>query len=284
MANSDYELRGSVFGFCPYAYLLNDITALQNEIVMSGYSASFPNGIQLNRAVMIGTGSAAEIVVLEDFIGNTLTLGRGCCDTVPRAHPRGTTVWFFDDSIARDPVEHVATDAIGIKVLSRTLSGGAVPIPNSPALPLVFSSRFARPYPPGNVLIDGVNIEGTHRLGDGTDPLVLTWAHRDRIQQADALIKHEVASVGPEAGTTYTVEVLDALGTVVRTETGITGTSWEYLSADARVDLDEPTDDVAGFIRLKAVRDGLDSWQQYVIPFLVTPVATSDLALEWDVE
>jgi hypothetical protein len=213
--------------------------------------------------------------------GNNLTIGRGCCDTVPRAHPADTVIWFFDDSIARDEEEYVATDVIGIKVLPRTLTGGIVPVENSPAIPLVFNSRFARPYPPGDVRLDGKPLDAIHTLGPASSPLTLTWAHRDRITQADTLVNHSVADVGPEPGTTYTVQVVNSGGTVLRTESGITGTSWEYTAAAAQSDFGGTT--AQGFIRLKSVRDTLDSWQQYEIPFALVVSVERDRTLSWNI-
>ena len=281
MANSDYTARNQTFGFCPYALLQAAITPLQSAVVITGFRSPFPNGIRAGRAAMIGSGITAEIVVVEAFSGNNLTLGRGCCDTVPRAHAANTVIWFFDDSIARDVEEYTATETIGLKVLPRTLSGGVVPIPESPARPLVFNSRFARPYPPGDVRINGNPFTATHTLGEASSPLVLTWKHRDRITQADSLIKHETTDIGPEAGTTYLVEVLNSGGSVVRTVPVASGTSWSYSAAAAQADLGGTTG--TGSIRLWSVRDTLLSWQAYVIPFTLVQSVSRDRALTWNI-
>ena len=281
MANSDYTARNQTFGFCPYALLAAPIAPLQDTVVITGLRSPFPNGIRAGRAAMIGSGITAEIVVVEAFSGNNLTLGRGCCDTVPRAHAANTVIWFFDDSIARDVEEYTATETIGLKVLPRTLSGGVVPIPESPARPLVFNSRFARPYPPGDVRINGNPFTATHTLGEASSPLVLTWKHRDRITQADSLIKHETTDIGPEAGTTYLVEVLNSSGSVVRTEPVASGTSWSYSAAAAQADLGGTTG--TGSIRLWSVRDTLLSWQAYVIPFTLVQSMSRDRALTWNI-
>lgn len=266
MANADYTLRNRVFGFCPNAILAEEIEPLSTSVLMSGYSSPFPNGIRVGMAAMIGTGRNAEIIVIEALTGNILTVGRGCCDTVPRPHQAGSVIWFFDDSIGRDTTEYGSTEVIGVKVLPRTLTGGQVPIENSPPKQLTMSSRFARPYPPGNVRVNGNPFVDVHVLSDAATPLVLTWAHRDRVTQADLLVKHGEATIGPEVGTTYTVEVLNSTGTVIKTVTGISGTSWSYSVAEARTDIGIAAGLVQVSLRLKSVRAGLDSWQSYVIP------------------
>lgn len=269
MANSDYILRNQTFGFCPWAVLASSISPLGASATISGLTSPFPNPIRVGMAAMIGSGRGAEIVSVEAVTGSVLTLGRGCCDTVPRAHDTGTVIWFFDDSIGRDTTQYGSSEVIGVKVLPRTLTGGQVPVEYSAPKQITMSHRFARPYPPGNVRVNGNDIEAPAVLSDTATPLVLTWAHRDRLTQADLLVKHGEASVGPEAGTTYTVEVVNDAGTVVKTVSGISGTSWSYGVNEARADLGVVGGDVSATVRLKAVRDGLDSWQSYVIPIAI---------------
>ena len=82
---------------------------------------------------------------------------------------------------------------------------------------------------------------------------VLTWAHRDRHQQADQSIDHLAGPIGQEPQTHYALRVYQG-ETLLAEKLDIAG-------ATATV---EPG--VSGVIRceLWSIRDGLDSYQRYV--------------------
>jgi hypothetical protein len=95
--------------------------------------------------------------------------------------------------------------------------------------------------------------------------ITVTWAHRDRLLQADQVISESEASIGPEAGTTYTVTYyLDE--DIEHTESGITGTSAtpQLLSGIG-----------VGRIEVVAIRDGLVSWQAATAEFTYDPAPLS---------
>jgi hypothetical protein len=106
--------------------------------------------------------------------------------------------------------------------------------------------------------VDGTSI---YLLGTTVVPEPdLTWTHRDRLLQADVLVSHTEASVGPEAGTTYTARVFGSDGvTLLREEDLIAGTTWQY---DATM---QTADGSPGgvWMELESERDGLASYQAY---------------------
>src|SRR5690606_33009231 len=130
------------------------------------------------------------------------TVKRGVIDTTPKAHPAGTRLWVFDELLCgRDTDLKVEGETAYYKPV--TVSSQAVlPVASASASSVTFANRFERPYPPGQLRINGVdypvNVEGT--------PLI-TWAHRDRVQQADQVIDTASGSIGPEPGTEYRVRV-----------------------------------------------------------------------------
>lgn len=183
------------------------------------------------------------------------TIARGVLDTVPAAHVIGTTIWFLEAINFLDNDELSAGRQPGAKLLTRTgagrLSSGSAPISNADA----FDSRQDRPYPPGNVKINGVSYPGNFGSGQPT----ITWSHRDRLQQLDSIIEHSEGNIGPEMGVTYTLEIYgvntDSAGTqtvLLRTETGITGTTYTYTEVDERSDSglgpSDPLNDAIRFI------------------------------------
>jgi hypothetical protein len=232
--------------------LTNSITPLATGIVvddLGNVDSSF-----------IGEAFMCENEVMELTALNTstktLTVTRGCVDTIPATHAAGTIIWALDDDLTSDGREYASGEVVQTKVLTRT-SSGLLSEAITPTDSVTLVARQYKPYPPGNVKIDSTSIfslTGVHIVP------VLTWAHRDRLTEDDQLVGHTAASIGPEAGTTYTVQVKSADGTTtLRTVTGLTGTTWTYTDALQLAD---------GFpqsvlIQLWSVRGGVASWQTY---------------------
>lgn len=199
----------------------------------------------------VATGAAvlwgAEICRLDaiDRLAGTVTLGRGCADTVPAVHAAGTRLWILTDAIALDPARYISPATVQAKLPTRTGSA-SLPLADAPQLAISTAQRQHRPYPPGRLRIDDAVppslVIGAFDVG---------WAHRDRLLQADQLIDAEAASIGPEPGTAYTLRVyIDDV--LAEEQTGLTGStaSVSVLGGNG-----------AGRLEVWAVRDGLDSWQ-----------------------
>ena len=168
-----------------------------------------------------------------DPMAGTLTLARGCVDTVPAPHAAGSRVWCTDTFVGADPTEYLAGDTIQAKLLTRTQQGTLDPA-LAPIAQVRLEARHARPYPPGRVRINGAAWPATSFAR-----LAIAWAHRDRVLQGDRLIEHEAGSIGPEPGTTTTVRVVHALsGALLHETVGIAGTSQSVdvlLASDATI-------------------------------------------------
>ncbi len=209
-------------------------------------------------AALIGDEIVAILTV--DNTTKEITIARGVVDTIPDEHPSGSQMWFFEDTTGSDDRTYATTEDVDVKLLTRTpsdlLTEGSASLNT-----ITVAGRQARPYPPGDLKVNTVPF-GTFEseLNVATGDVVLDWTHRDRELQADQLVPHEDASVGPEAGTTYTIRIYDGT-TLLRTTTGVTGTTWTYTGAMIASD-GEPTEEAWTF-RVKSVRAGLDSWQEY---------------------
>ncbi len=215
--------------------------------------------IQLGAAIglaEVAIGSAGlwddEIVRVDakDMEAGTMTLGRACADTTPARHDPATRIWFYDNGAAIDTTEYTDGETVDVKLLSNTASQQLL-LGDATAMPVTFDQRIARPYPPAQVRIN-TEADPVYLFGE----LTVTWVHRDRLLPADQLVDTEAATIGPEAGTTYTMrtyvdDVLDD------TQAGIAGiTAPVTPSADGLVR-----------IEIEAVRDGLASWQAQVREF-----------------
>lgn len=186
----------------------------------------------------------------------TVTLARGCGDTVPQEHAAAERLWFYDAWSSSDRRDYAAGEEVLAKLRTRT-SSQLLDAALAPTLTLTMGQRFARPYPPGRLRITDDFFSDVAYPSSAIGELAVTWVHRDRLLQADTLVEEGAASIGPEDGTTYTVRYYldDALDDE---EPGITGTASTplILSGD-------------GVVRVEviAVRDGLDSWQAATAEF-----------------
>jgi hypothetical protein len=200
-----------------------------------------------------------EVVKVEAISTSTetITVSRGVLDTVPQTHAAGTRVWFADGAYGGDEIEYTDGEVVKAKLL--TLTGrGQLAIGSATERTVTMDSRFDRPYPPGNVQVNGAAYPASVS-GD----LAFTWRHRDRTQQTAYLVLQTENSIGPEAGTTYTLRLYTAAGVLKRTYSGLTGTSQAYSNAQEIADFGA----VQGALRfeLESLRDGLASYQKHSI-------------------
>lgn len=203
-----------------------------------------------------------ELVEVTSYDATTgiMEIGRGCVDTIPWPHDADARIWFPERAQGSDTREYTLGEVVDVKMLTRT-NTGVLDISLAAEDTFTIAARQGKPYAPGNFQIGGnpfANV--TLQLGDE----VFTWAHRDRINQADHVLVHGDASTGPEAGVTYTARVYShATGALLRTTTGITAATWTYTTSM------QSADSAPSFItiKLRAERDGIVSFQEYVWSF-----------------
>lgn len=217
--------------------------------------------IVAGRYALIG----AEVVRVDTFNASTgsITFGRGVLDTVASSHGLGAAMLFADPYDATDGIERVDGDVLQVKLLPRT-GRGQLAEASAPTDTVTFDQRPLRPYPPGRLRINGqlypvslVEVQPT-----------FTWAHRDRTQQN--LEGDESTNIGPEPGTTYSIELRNAgTDTVVASATGMSGTSYTPIPP--------PAGAFNMRVRLWAVRGGLESRQRhdYVFAYAYGTAATA---------
>lgn len=196
-----------------------------------------------------------EVLRLDSY--NTTTgafvVGRGCLDTVPRAHNLGSVILLAEQAQILGKKEYLTGEVVNTKLLART-SIGLYDIGLAPTDTITVVGRQDRPYPPGTFRLNGVAYPtGTIANGD----VVVSWTHRNRLQQlARPILDTTAGSVGPEVGTTYVAEVYEDDGSTLIASQSVAGTS---------TTLNVPISYVGQVVifKLKAVRDGLDSFQSH---------------------
>lgn len=287
--------------FTPLAELANQVDYLQTILnyYKEGEDFDDDDQVYVGMSLLLGKGPRYEHEIVRvdaiDRNAKTLTVARGCWDTVPKRHFGGDLIWAIEDNGGTDDVKYVTGETVEMKILPWTLKGGRFPEDQAPIDELTFMQRFYRPYAPGlmkwKTIASGTNQWWFNsfdlRADVGTDEVpdfaTLTWAHRDRVVQQDKLVDHLEPSIGPEPGTTYRLRVFDGLGVLQRTETGIVGTQFVYTYAMAAADtkVEEGTPESAfGTIYVDAMRDGVPSWEYYTLTFTVhkKPPQTASVA------
>jgi len=244
--------------FAPFANLRSAIGFTDTTIALK-------NRRDFNRAVSGRFGQIGdEIIVFESTSAQSMIVRRGALDTVPQQHPVNTPVWIWQDWAGSDQVQYTSNELINVKLISVNGSGQT----QSETVPqyLRFRSRANRPYPPGNVKING---EAYPVLSDAFG-LAVTWSHRDRLQQTAAVIEDTTyGDIGPEDGTTYSIGLFDDTDNPVDFDSGLTTTTWDWVP---------PSEFPEGEYTLKlwSVRDGYASWQTHEISVLVQTPAGSE--------
>lgn len=235
--------------FCPSATVVEALGKTTTAITLA-------NGIDLDLVEAGGyavIGDEYVLVSAINAIALTATISRGVLDTVPADHSAGARIWFASGWQGFSTDEFADGETLDIKLLPST-SAGELDITLAPVDSLTFDQRQYRPYPPGNVKFSGsVSPAASDYPATIVGALTVSWAHRDRLLQTAYIVEQDEASIGPEAGTTYTVELRDGV-TLVESASAISGTSYTAsFSGDAEIE-----------VTLYSVRAGLRSYQSHV--------------------
>jgi hypothetical protein len=260
----------STAGFDAIAYLVGDISHYQTNLTFE--RGSLLSSVAAGALVRIGD----EYFRLDDIdrTAGTLTVARGCADTIPQLHLDKARIWFQTALPTTDFRDYATGEVVSARLLTRTTSQTL-----DPAFAyedsITMASRQGRPYPPGKMMVNGDPVFDQAHVIAGD--IALSWAHRDRIVQGNTLLDHAAGSTGPEPGTTYTVRVYgpDAV-TLLHTEAGLSSTSWTYTSVGA---ISDGNPGVMWFW-VESVRDGYLSLQHYW--FSVSRPFTFDSGFDFD--
>jgi hypothetical protein len=209
----------------------------------------------------------AELVVVDGVSAGSITVRRGCLDTVPTTHAVNSRIYFASDYNGSDGFEYDTGNIARLRILPVT-GKGTLALASATELSHTVVARQAKPYPPGALKLNNVaypsSISGL---------LTVSWAHRDRtLQTVKPIIDTKAASIGPETGVTYTLQ-LYGNGTLRKTVTGLTTTSYTWST--------EGSD--SGFNSISNVGNSTVTYvvatsQTATIP---SGVAANDLLLAW---
>jgi hypothetical protein len=266
-SGAGYE-DADVLDFCPVAYLSADAGITDTILYLTGEVDI--DLIDVGDIAQIGDELVRIDLVDQDSTGQyLLTVGRGVLDTVPAEHAAtdGVVVWGFDWT--GDSIQYTASDALDVR-LRPQLGSSVLAVADAPIDTVTMDSRAVRPYPPGDLQIDGSSYPPLSGAGLilYSASHALTWKHRDRLQQTAGTIEDYTATdIGPEAGTTYRVDVYATMGDgsidLYQTVGAIT-TNYYTITTDP-----VPAGAATVHFTVTSVRGGYDAWQSpacYVLP------------------
>ena len=222
-AGAGYAESG-VVDFAPSATLSADVGAADTTLPITA-------GVDMDLIVVGSHAQLGNELVRVDSVGtSSLTVGRGCLDTVPMPHAAGTVILAWDRYAFSDQVEYADGETLAAKLL--TVTGlGQLGEAFAPAESVTMDQRAIRPYPPGQFKVNDAYFPTVI-----SGQLAVSWVHRDRLQQtAGDLIDHTYGSIGPEAGTTYTLRIYGEAGALLRT-ISTAGISYTYAISDEQDD------------------------------------------------
>lgn len=249
-SGAGYEDFGMI-DFAPGATLAESISEVQTIFAIS--NAKEVDNVSLGTWGQIGT----ELVKIEAISATSVTVGRGLLDTVPKKHNEGDKLFIWDVYSEACPTEFVSSDVVNIKLL--TVSGsGQIGLDAAAEMTVNCVGRAARPYPPGNLKLSGLYFPPSILAPSA---IVLSWTHRDRIQQTGgSYVVFTDGDIGPEPGTTYTAQLWnDSTNVLIEEFTGITGKEQTFSAPPFG----------ANILRFEiwSVRSGIASYQKHVHVF-----------------
>jgi hypothetical protein len=211
-----------------------------------------------------------EIAMIDSFGETGWTLVRGALDTVPRAWPDGTVVWFVstDTNIIVDSTVYSDAETARFKIAPYT-SRGVLPLSEAPILAAALTGRPHLPLRPANVVAGGAAFGSVDLSGSLPATVTVTWANRNRTLEDNQVLAWADSTVVPEAGQTTTIKVISTAGTVLTTHSGLTGTSFAVPAASFG---GENVADIAVY----AERDGLESFQSHRVRVKIRPGGWGD--------
>ncbi|UWQ90399.1 VWA domain-containing protein [Rhodobacteraceae bacterium M382] len=239
--------------FVPTAVLAADVTDDPTERVLAVSDWTGLEDLTTGTLAAIG----GEFVRIDGISATSLTVGRGCLDTLPMNHLAGTPVICWQHMANATATQFAAGETIAVKMLPQT-GFGTLPLAQAPADQVVLASRAIRPLPPGNFRGDGLFVQ----MLSGTEA-ALSWAHRDRLAQTSSVFDDYTGpDIGPEPGVAYEVRIhwvdtatgatLEPAAAVINAAqaTSLTLTDADYPQPPIGVEM--------AAIRLRAVRDGYE--------------------------
>lgn len=217
-----YTIELARVSWCPAMSTFDAITEASDTVQANNLSVfTLPtNALAVINDEIVKITSAVPINPTSYLLG----IQRGGFDTLPQKHPANSIIYVVSQGFGSSGTALPVGDTAKGKFLTATASASLpISLASERTTPLV--GRWFKPYPPGNIRVAG---QPFYSANPGSPVFEVTWANRNRLTQSDIFIPHSAGTITPESGQTTTVIVLDLGGNILRTVSGLAGTSWSY--------------------------------------------------------
>lgn len=173
--------------------------------------------------VIFGDGAEheVEIAAISFVDGSGYKLNRGVLDTIPRAWPSGTPVWFVDADVTfADSDQRAAFEEVSYKILTRT-SKGLLAQGSAPVETVTLTERPWLPTRPANVWMAGQAFQAVDASADYD--LYLSWSNRNRLTENSQVLPFWEDPITPEVDQYTRVEIRTLGGDLLIGLSGLTG-------------------------------------------------------------
>ena len=189
--------------FSPYLILSENVDGQATTTTFTCAYNSTISQVRQNDVLAIDDEIVRVDSATTDNVTVTMTVGRGCLDTVPASHAAGAVLFDFRAFARGDGVAYTAGESISVRCLPRT-STELLRVEEATTQVVTFDSRANRPYPPGQVKV----ANSYAPPGIIGQPATVSWSHRDRTLQTTVSPEdHDDGDIGPEDGVSYVVEI-----------------------------------------------------------------------------
>lgn len=255
----EFRLSGS---FCAWVMAANALTRFPTDNTIS-YEAFYDDETVEVGYVGVIDDEWVQVTAI-DTVAKTVTVERAVLDTVPVEHAIGARLWLFEFDAAADyDRQRLSGETVTYKLLPET-GDEILPIGSATARSHTLVGRQERPYPPGNVKLNGEYFPATV-----TDDITITLAHRDRTLQTVDPIAWNSASISLESGAAYTVQYYRTTDNVLLyQQTGITAATFTHGETELGQEANLR-------VELFAVKSAANSFQKLVHSF--TRISIVDL-------
>ena len=212
-----------------------DVNPYETDIIVDTLIDVNVNTIAADASVSVGSNIENVVLVDDELMwfeqvtdnGNgsyTLKCHRGAFDTIPADHADNAVMWFIGTAAGLIYDQEITqTTALTAKAITYS-STGELDEGDASQMNITPVNRADGPMPPADVQADGVLFVDDDDFVGLTDPIDVTWKHRNKSQ--DFSVMQSSAGGTLEPGQTYTVIVRRTSDQVaIDTTTGLTGTS-----------------------------------------------------------
>jgi hypothetical protein len=282
----DPVLTNTIGQFVPSGVLSAEYAKCTDALDATGFSLTSGRDLNLLSSVtaserdsgvnlaLIRSVNGDEFVAWQTVSGNSggssgtfTNIVRGALDTLPLTHPAGSRVWFFTDGFGLADELAYPDDRMILAKLLPFNGTGTLAIGSATQLEVTLDSRALKPYPPGNVRVNGIACPSVV----STD-VIFTWSHRHRVTQTeDQVIVHQDAGdyvAEPEGD--YRVEIIidgEVIHTFEDFALSSDGYQVEYTMAQRELDHTDPFEPVT--FRITPINDDGLEGQSRDVTFLM---------------